>query len=199
VLAIIRHGATLANEQGLVQGKTDLSLSRLGVAQAERIADWAQGQAYSRILASTSKRAAETAQIVGSHLGLPHTLHPELCERDYDGYEGISAEELRLMRRAEGHSFADPTQDWWGVAKVESDDAVFERTWNLIQSSYPRAHCDSVMVVTHAGVIKSFLHKALSITRDRSNCFKVPNGALIALEYDGGGYLQLRGFYPFLP
>jgi broad specificity phosphatase PhoE len=196
MLALIRHGATIANEARRLQGKIENKLSDIGLLQARRIALWATQKGFVKVLSSDSLRASQTAQIISEHLGVPFTLHSELRERDYSTYDGLTIAEITKIRVDAGHVFVDATQDWFGITEVEGDNGVFARVSGLIKSVYLPSSPDNLLLVTHAGVIKSYLHITFAISPERSNCFKVPNGAVLLLDYDQGGNMQLRGFYP---
>ncbi len=91
-IALIRHGVTVWNEQGRIQGHTDTTLSDTGRAavQAWRLpseigpCSWA---------ASPLNRARETARILGAPEDL--AVEPRLAEMRWGEWEGRSLEALR--------------------------------------------------------------------------------------------------------
>lgn len=198
MLILARHGETRLNKDRYLQGSRNMELTDKGILQAERISYWAQHQNVRRVLSSSSSRAQMTAQIITNYLSLPLTIHEELCERNYGIYDNMSIDLLIEKRRKLGHKFVDSTQDWFAVSDVESDTAVFERVSSLIKTIYPCSSDENVLIITHAGVIKSYLHTSFEISSTRSNFVKVPNGAVILIDYDIGKNIQLRGFYPEL-
>ncbi len=83
-LYLIRHGEALVNVNHIVGGmRGDTGLTQLGVLQAERLRD---RLAATReipadvLIASTYRRAQQTAEIVAPALGLPVTLDDEVQE-----------------------------------------------------------------------------------------------------------------------
>lgn len=84
----LRHGETDWNAQGLSQGRTDIPLNAIGVAQAERAARALVGQGIASMVASPLVRARRTAEIVGEALGLPVALDPDLQEVNFGEQEG---------------------------------------------------------------------------------------------------------------
>jgi probable phosphoglycerate mutase len=84
----LRHGETDWNAQGLSQGRTDIPLNQVGVAQAERAARTLAGVGIVRIVASPLIRARRTAEIVAEALGLPVALDGELQEVNFGAQEG---------------------------------------------------------------------------------------------------------------
>ena len=84
----LRHGETDWNAQGLSQGRTDIPLNAIGIAQAERAAKALVGQGIASIVASPLVRARRTAEIVGEAIGLAVALDPDLQEVNFGEQEG---------------------------------------------------------------------------------------------------------------
>jgi broad specificity phosphatase PhoE len=125
-LLLVRHGETDWNADGRLQGQTDRPLSDFGRRQARQLADELADEELVAIYSSDLSRARETAEIVGERLGLPVRLDPELREKDWGTWEGLTAVErdrvefvgestqahqermLRALRRiADGHAAGD--------------------------------------------------------------------------------------------
>lgn len=66
-LYLVRHGQTLFNSRGLVQGWVDSPLTTLGWQQAEAVAGHLAGRSLEAIYSSTSERAADTAHTIARH------------------------------------------------------------------------------------------------------------------------------------
>ncbi|HEY2742358.1 MAG TPA: histidine phosphatase family protein [Gaiellaceae bacterium] len=92
-LLLVRHGETDWNAEGRLQGHTDRPLSDYGRRQARGLAEEFEGEELEAIYSSDLARARETAEIVGERLGLPIALEPDLREKDWGTWEGLSAVE----------------------------------------------------------------------------------------------------------
>jgi broad specificity phosphatase PhoE len=92
-LLLVRHGETDWNAEGRLQGHTDRPLSDYGRRQARRLAEELEGEELEAIYSSDLARARETAEIVGERLGLQLALEPDLREKDWGTWEGLSAVE----------------------------------------------------------------------------------------------------------
>jgi broad specificity phosphatase PhoE len=92
-LLLVRHGETDWNAEGRLQGHTDRPLSDYGRGQARRLAEELEGEELEAIYSSDLARARETAEIVGERLGLPIALEPDLREKVWGTWEGLSAVE----------------------------------------------------------------------------------------------------------
>ena len=84
-LYLMRHGQTVWNAQGRMQGKLDSPLTALGVAQAEAQARLIAGIEATRF-ASPQGRAQQTARIVFD--GQPFATDPRLAEIDIGDFSG---------------------------------------------------------------------------------------------------------------
>ncbi len=190
----IRHGRTTANDADLLQTYTDSLLTEKGREQIYKIAEWISSKHIDVILSSSAGRCKETATLLKDILCVPLKIYDKLRERSISHqYEGRSFEDLSATRQAEGHRFVDPTQDWEGVPEVESDLKVYKR----VVSVFDKFDGKKIACVTHAGVIKAFLHTAFCIRKNRTSCFKVRNGSVVFLKRDAGIQFQLHEFRLF--
>src|SRR5919106_2250933 len=159
VLILARHGATAENDAGTLLGRQPAGLSERGVVEARALADWLRTRyRVSTIHSSDLPRAVQTADVVASALGIDEPReHPLLRERELGPFEGLGREELLAERRRRGLPTSSPTQDWHGVEEVESDSAVWARFERFASDCglFARAEEADVLVVTHAGVIRS--------------------------------------------
>jgi broad specificity phosphatase PhoE len=92
-LLLVRHGETDWNADGRLQGHTDRPLTDYGRRQARKLAEELEDEDLDAIYSSDLARARETAEIVGARLGLPVVLDPDLREKDWGNWEGLTAVE----------------------------------------------------------------------------------------------------------
>lgn len=91
VLALIRHGQTLANVEGRWQGQGDWDLDEVGVRQAELLGEW-----YGRhrsVFTSPLKRAVSTAQQVAANGVVPVEDLKEINMGEWEGLTTLEIEE----------------------------------------------------------------------------------------------------------
>jgi broad specificity phosphatase PhoE len=137
-LLLVRHGETDWNADGRLQGHTDRPLSDFGRRQARRLAEELDGEKFEAIYSSDLARARETAEIVGGHLGLAVALDPDLREKDWGTWEGLTAVERDRV-------------EFVG----ESTEAHQERMLSALRRISQRHPGDgSVLVVTHGGSMR---------------------------------------------
>jgi len=137
-LLLVRHGETDWNADGRLQGQTDRPLSDYGRRQARKLAEALEGEELEAIYSSDLARARETAEIVGERLGLPVELDPELREKDWGTWEGLTAVERDRVEFA-----------------GESTQAHQERILGALRRIAERHPRDCrVLVVTHGGSMR---------------------------------------------
>jgi len=141
---LVRHGETDWNAAGRLQGHTDRPLSDYGRQQARRLAEELSGEAFDAIYASDLARARETAEIVAAQLHLPVALDPDLREKDWGNWEGLTSTE-RL-----------------GVELVgESTEGHQKRMLAALARIAAKHPYDRVLVVTHGGSMRRVQTEAL--------------------------------------
>ncbi len=137
-LLLVRHGETDWNADGRLQGQTDRPLNDYGRRQAQQLAGELAAGSFEAIYASDLSRARETAEIVGERLGLAVALDPDLREKDWGTWEGLTAVE----------------RDRVGFVG-ESTEAHQERMLRALRRISDRHPGGKrVLVVTHGGSIR---------------------------------------------
>jgi probable phosphoglycerate mutase len=169
-LVLVRHGETDWNAEGRLQGHTDRPLSDYGRGQARRLAEELAGEQFDAIYASDLARARETAEIVGARLGLPVVLDPDLREKDWGNWEGLTSTE-RLGVELVGES-------------TEQHQIRMLAALGRIAAKHPYGR---VLVVTHGGSMRRVQTEVLGFAMPVvENCGRWEcvweNGAAVAVD-----------------
>lgn len=147
-ILLARHGETDWNLQRRVQGHSDTPLNETGRAQARALAKTLADATFDAIYSSDLARAEETARIVAESKGLEVTAVPDLRERNFGTWEGLTDKEI-LER------FPDAKLGSWGDA--ETKDEMTRRVLGALEQ-IATAHPDGrVLVVTHGGPVRALL------------------------------------------
>ena len=96
-LLIVRHGESVANAEGRMQGQRDYALSALGERQATSLARFlkASGLSFDAAYTSPLTRARATAQLLTSALGLEDAeIAAELSELHAGELQGLTQAEI---------------------------------------------------------------------------------------------------------
>lgn len=93
-LYIVRHGRPLRQVVGDDQGGADPDLSELGIRQAQQTAEFLKHEGIDHIVASTMRRAYQTAQPLVDVLGMDPELMDDLKESDHRSKAYVPMEEM---------------------------------------------------------------------------------------------------------
>lgn len=127
IVHFLRHGE-VHNPEGILYGRLPgYSLSGLGVAMAERIAEWAVDRDIKAIHASPLIRAQETAAPIAAQLGLTVTTDARLIEAS-NIFEGkrFSVGDGVLRRPSAWRHLWNPFKPSWGEPYKEQVDRMLE-------------------------------------------------------------------------
>jgi len=159
-LILIRHGSTLWNEEGRIQGLTDIDLSATGRDQARQLALSLKDHPIQSIYSSPLIRARKTAQIINQYHHAPFHLAEELTEMDHGDFEGLSVQELMTRNKDFLRKWiADP-----GSVRMPHGESFSElqtRAWSVIEGIIAKP--GHVVVVSHNFTIASLLCKIKNI------------------------------------
>ena len=92
---LIRPGETDWNRQGRGQGWVASPLNDYGRAQAKALARYIRNIGLKALYSSDSRRAIETAEILGEQLGFEPVFDARWRERDIGAWQGMSLDEIR--------------------------------------------------------------------------------------------------------
>ena len=159
--SLIRHGLTTWNLERRLQGKQDIPLCEQGRAQ---VAAWetALGQEkIEHIVSSPLKRSRETAAIIGRFLNIGVTLMPNLREQDFGCWQGMTLRQI--IARFPG-ALAEEEKKGWQFCPPggEARFQVANRAITALEQIERDFTGQSVLVVTHQGVIKTLVYHLLN-------------------------------------
>jgi broad specificity phosphatase PhoE len=152
-LLLARHAETDWNRDRRWQGHSDPPLNKTGCRQARSLAARLEREHLAAIYSSDSTRARQTAEIVGSRLGLPVELDSRLREGSFGEWEGLTRQQIKKR-------YADEFVRWEAAERplppgIEPDEAMAERVLaalHEIAGAYPDGR---VLVVTSGGPIRA--------------------------------------------
>lgn len=188
-LILVRHGESVGNAAGVLQGRLDYGLSERGLVQAKLTGERLKTEDAVRVVSSPLKRAAQTAGFVADSLGIELQLEPDLAEYDIGEGAGLTAPQLRerfpemVQARLRGDRFLFPGEEGRDHFHTRLADAL-ERL---------RALDGTTIAVAHGGVISAMCHLVVGLDLHRPGVFQVGNCSLTEITSDRGGRLVLTG------
>lgn len=186
-LILVRHGESLGNAAGVLQGRLDFGLSVLGERQAELTAERLSTSGATRVLSSPLLRASTTAALIANALELELQLEPDLAEYDIGEGAGLTPAELRAKfpelasRRSVGERFLFPGE--------EGRENFHTRLRAVLERLTAPDH--TTIAVAHGGVISAVCHMIVGLDLHRPGVFMVGNCSLTEVTKDRANRLVL--------
>ena len=186
-ICFIRHGETDWNVAKRIQGHTDIPLNETGRAQAMAMAFNAAHQRFNAIYSSDLKRAVETARALAQREDQEIKPLPQLRERHYGVFQGITAiEGAKLHPNAYTHYMARNLD--YDFETGESLRGFAERVSEGIDWLVRHHSGQTIAAVSHSGVLDIVYRRATGRPIDTPRDFVIPNCGLNWFHFDGQGW-----------
>jgi broad specificity phosphatase PhoE len=178
---LIRHGESLYNAEGRIQGQSDVALSPLGLRQAAAIAEAFGDEPLDAVFASPLRRAIETAEPIAARFGLPIRTDDRLMEIHAGIFQGLLWAEIEAK-------FPDAARPWreqhpdFVIPGGESRRSLMVRGRAAFESIREMPF-RRVAVVSHGGILAAALKSVLQIPAE-INPFSLYNASISKLAWD---------------
>ena len=176
-LCLVRHGETEWNAARRIQGQIDIGLNETGLRQAEAAGRWLKTAGIMALYSSDLKRARTTAEAIGRALGLVPVLVPEMRERRYGTFEGLTYDEAKV-KYPEGYAAFEGRNADYSFENGESLHAMFERVTSRLKEIAAAHAGQNVVVVLHGGVLDIINRFARGNSLEAPRDFLIPNAGL---------------------
>lgn len=185
MIYLVRHGQTLQNRAGLLQGRSDFPLNEMGREQARRVGAFfrEQGVRFDAVYTSPLRRAVQTAALIAGET-VPLRVDERLIEMDYGPYEGMDL-------RAPAPEVLAFFRDFVNVpapAGMEKLSAVTARLGAFLEQLRPEAEERDILVSTHAIALKGALEYLTPASRGSYWAKNIGNCAVYRTAPTAGGY-----------
>ena len=187
---LVRHGETLFNHLGRMQGSCDSPLTERGIAQAYETADQLKDIWFDRIYSSPSERAWNTADIIAKDREVQPVLLSGLHEMSFGRLDGARhtthEEEIRRCQESLDYSSAG------GESPAMMEARIRNTLRTIIDESEDG---DRILLVGHGMyqicTMKFLLGIDLEALRqecDEAGRSMIPNGGIMVFTYEDGEY-----------
>ncbi len=193
---LLRHGETVWNRIGRLQGQIDVPLTRLGLSQADAMGRTLKdvlGTPPDHLISSPLGRTRQTASIVAEHLGIPFDqieMDPRLMEitlGDFDGAPGWDWIDSRLSSDDRDRYHADRWNFRYPNGECSQD--VQDRVRPVLEEV--RARGGISVIVAHGVVNKILRGLHLNLTRDQTFALDRPQDAFFRLHPGGEARIEV--------
>ncbi|MFZ4656457.1 MAG: histidine phosphatase family protein [Caldilineaceae bacterium] len=178
-MILIRHGETIWNAEGRIQGQGDSPLTERGIAQARAVARRLQEEAFTTLYGSHLGRVIETARHIADVTGHAITIDERLQERHYGIFEGLTYAEAQTQHPDIFATYQQLryTADY-AHPGAESLRQLTERGQAVFQALAERHAGERLVIVSHGALIGAMLRHFLGVPIDGKHGFRLANGSL---------------------
>jgi probable phosphoglycerate mutase len=189
-ILLIRHGETLWNQQGRMQGQHDSPLTPLGLQQARRLASRMKGVCFTALYSSDLGRAYQTARCIADETAHDIVSEPDLRERSFGIFEGLTNTEIQTRYPDHYEPFArrDPG---YAMPNGESATQFRDRCVGCLERLTGRHAGETIVVVTHGLVLDALYRTACRMTLDVPRGFPLLNCSVNTFRHGSSGWIAL--------
>jgi len=159
-LYLVRHGETIENSKGIIQGHLPGKLSEKGIKQAQRIGNRLKDVKFDAVFSSDLFRARETTgYIVEFHPYTDVVFTEQLREVDMGANQGKTKNELKWKE--------DFREKYIPPAGGESTEELYRRAKDFLKNVLINYSGKNVLAVSHGGTIKAFVSILTGIPKEK--------------------------------
>ncbi|MEM3736978.1 MAG: histidine phosphatase family protein [Candidatus Bathyarchaeia archaeon] len=190
-IIIVRHGETEWNARGIFRGRKDVTLSEVGIRQAELLGRRLSAVKLEAIYSSPLKRALATAARIAEYQPVKQVeVSKSLIDMDYGEWEGKSEREVAGL-------YGD-TYEMWRLAPHqvripggESLDDVRKRVISVIDTITSK-HRGSVALVAHRVVNKVLICALLGLDNSHFWNIRQDNAGITIFSYEANRFILFK-------
>lgn len=153
---LVRHGRTLWNEQGLLQGFGNSDLTELGIQGAKQTGVALQHIPFVAAYSSCLQRTIDTAQYILGKRDVPLFQHKGLNEQYFGSWEGLPVEKLRSL-----DEFNQMLKDAANYKAQSNGGETFEqlakRAMKALQDIIQVHEQGNILIVSHGHTLRLLL------------------------------------------
>lgn len=189
-LLLIRHGETVWNQQGRMQGQHDSPLTPTGLQQARQLARRLKDVSFSALYSSDLGRAHQTARCIGDASGREVVSDAGLRERHFGIFEGLTHNEIRLRHPEEHELFAN-RDPHYSMPGGESQNDFRDRVVATLERIAQRHAGETIVVVSHGLVLDALYRTICKMTFDVPRGFPLFNCSINTFRYGPEGWMAV--------
>lgn len=158
-LYIVRHGQTVWNKEGRLQGSADIMLNEDGISLAVKTGEALKNVHFDKIYSSPLKRAYDTACYIRGDRNIPIIKDERIRELCFGNLEGQRMEDMRKDPSSHFTNFFDAPHLYVPDEKGETLDELRARGRDFLVNEIESNEDDytRVMIVAHGAMNKALM------------------------------------------
>jgi alpha-ribazole phosphatase/probable phosphoglycerate mutase len=175
-ITLIRHGEVEEAYKNCYNGHNNIGLSRKGKEDALALAKRFENEEFDLLYCSDLLRAKETLKPFKQAKDAIYT--EALREKSWGRHEGMSFDAII----AEGSLKYENFKQWIEVLDGEDYRAYIARVEEFFLKTLPSRKAESVLVITHAGVIRTLFSIVKNISLEDAFAIELPYGSAVVFD-----------------
>lgn len=181
---IVRHGQTEWNLKKLVQGHTDIPLTKTGEKQAKDLAKKLNKVEFAMVFSSDLLRAKRTAELIVLEKKIAVKTTKALRERYFGRFEGVKWQENKEYKKLIDNFLSLSKEERFKkkpFEDTESDEELVFRFITFLREVAVAYRDKNILVVTHGGTMRAFINHLGNDLKSGS----IDNTAYLVVDSDG--------------
>ncbi|MBL0708133.1 MAG: histidine phosphatase family protein [Sulfurimonas sp.] len=175
-ITLLRHARVEEKYLNCYNGHIDIGLCKDGLLDAKDLAKHFKEKEFDSIYSSDLLRARETLSAFIDSDAIIYTQ--ELREKSWGVHEGLSFEEICKQDSLKYENFGQ----WIEALDGESIEEFKTRVENFFFKTLASSKSKNVLVMTHSGVIKTFIALVEKIPLEEAFSYSIPYSSFIVYE-----------------
>ena len=192
---LVRHGNSVANQQEIFAGATDIPLSEIGKKQAQFVCDYILNNfKVDAVYSSELDRAKSTVSQIAEQLNLPLVTIPAFNEIFGGSWEGITFAEIYKKYTVDLLTWLNDISNS-KCTNGESFKQLKERAFAGLKTLAEDDKNDgkTLVIASHAGALRAILSVILKLSDTQCNELGwVSNASVTTVNYDNGAFTVER-------
>ncbi len=189
-MILVRHAETEWNLQDRAMGQLDSPLTPNGIRQAYALGDRLRCHSFTRLYSSDLGRAAQTANIIASICDKKVIFNSGLRERNFGIFQGLTLSEMQEKFPQERQDFEQNDFEYI-IPEGESLKQLRQRSFQILTAIAQQSLGETIVVITHGGILMCFLEEVLGIIHKKPLPFKQDNANFCVFEYINGRWILM--------
>lgn len=190
-ILLVRHGETVWNQEGRMQGQHDSPLTDTGVRQGVQVARRLKDVPFGALYSSDLGRAYRTALSIAAATGHEIRVDTRLRERHFGIFEGLTGAEMKDRHPDEYGRFAARDPDY-AVPGGESAAAFQQRCVACFEDLAVRHAGATLVVVAHGLVLDALYRAASGLPLDQPRGFPLLNCSINVFRFERPVWTAVR-------
>jgi broad specificity phosphatase PhoE len=182
-ITLVRHAEVDEKYIGCYNGHNDIGLSSKGRIQAKALSQKLSTYRYDAVFCSDLRRAKETIKEFSHLKDIIYT--DKLREKSWGKHEGLSFDEIIAQNEIKYINFLQ----WIKALDGEPYEEYVKRIENFFMHYLPSIKKENILIVTHAGVIRTLMSIVQNTTLEEAFSNKVDHGSFIIYDTKTGDFI----------